>query len=112
MKKKGIIWIIVIILVIGLALLFLLKESKTNTLENEFSTSAKDYFNNYISIGTGANAYKVSLKMLKESNEEGLTEYNLKSFKSCNEEKTFAMVSFNYKTGKAVKAVVTLDCKN
>ena len=112
-EKKGTMFILMLILIVLLFALgiFLFKENKTSNLEKDFSGFAKDYFNNYMSIGTGANAYKVSLKMLKETNDEGLTDYDLKKFNSCNESKTYAMVSFDYKTGKATKAEITLNCK-
>ena len=111
-EKKGMMVIIILIILLLVFFgMFLFKKSNTSNLEKEFSISAKDYFNNYMSVGTGANAYKVSLKMLKTVNGEGLTDYDLNNFKSCDENKTYAMVSFDYKTGKATKALVTLDCK-
>ncbi len=111
-EKKGTMFMIILmVLLLAGVLIFLFNENKSSNLEKDFSVSAKDYFNNYMSVGTGANAYKVSLKMLKAANEEGLTDYDLKEFKNCDANKTYAMVSFDYKTGKATKAEVTLSCK-
>ena len=107
----GIIWAIIILIIVGGVSFFIFTKGNDEKMIKAMQTPAKDYFNNYMSVNSGANAYKVTLKMLKEANQNG-ADYDLSLLSNCNEEETYAMVSVDFSNGgNAKEATVTLKCK-
>jgi hypothetical protein len=109
MKKN--IWIVIIIVILaGLSYYFMQKKPVVNTkLENKITTASEDYFNKYISTNDSASTYTITLKMLKKANSNG-ENYDLKGLEKCDENKTLARVTVNYKNGKPKKTQVELKC--
>ncbi len=114
-SKKGNmkIVIIAIICVVVLALaggyIFMNKQNDTN-LEKDLKGPVSDYFDKYMSVYSGTSAYKVTLQMLKDANDEGET-YNLKPFAKCNYDKTYATVQVDFATGGIKNIEYKFDCK-
>lgn len=114
-KKKSLLSIIiifVIIILLGLAALGIYTWNNDNNLklEKAFKEPALDYFDKYMSVGTGASAYTVTLADLRKANENG-ENYNLNNFDKCDNEKTKATISLNYSNGKVNKVEIKLSCK-
>lgn len=113
-KKSGNVKIIVILVIIvclvGVAVaLYFWYQNHTKSLEEAIVVPAEDYFDKYMSVNTGASAYKVSLKMLKEANANGET-YELEALDKCDEDKTVATVNIDYATGEVTETTVKLEC--
>ena len=110
MKKVigAIIVIVILALVVG-GVFFLYNEEQGNKeLEDTIKPLAEDYFDKYMSINESSNAYTVTLKDLKEANENG-EDYDLSKLNKCSDE-TSVTITIDYRTGKVKKSEVKLDC--
>ena len=106
----GIFWALTILIVAGGILFFINDRKNNDDMSKAMEVASKDYFNNYMSVNSGANAYKVTLGMLKEANQNG-SSYKIDSLSKCNDEKTYAMVSVDFSNGDAEDAEIVLNCK-
>lgn len=114
-KKKSLLFIIIILILLVLIALVCLGIYKWNDTNNEslkkaFREPALDYFDKYMSVGTGASAYTVTLKELKDANKNS-ENYDLKAFNKCDDEKTQAIIHIDYVTGEASDVEIKLSCK-
>ena len=105
MNKIGKILIVIIVLTIGGYFIFINLNS-SNNLEDKIKKASSDYFEKYISTNETMSAYKVTLKELIESGEN----YDLNELNKCDKEKTYAVISIDYKTGSPKKVEVELKC--
>lgn len=113
-KKSGkakviIILVILVILVGALVAGYFWYQSHNKSLEGTMTETAEDYFDKYMSVNTGASAYKVTLKMLKDANKNG-ENYELDNLADCDENKTVATVNIDYATGEVTETTVKLEC--
>lgn len=107
-SKKGklglIIFIVILVLgAIGALVYYIHDYQNTKKIETAMKKPALDYFDKYVSVNSGANAYKVTLGMLREANQDGEA-YNLKALEGCDNEKTYATITVDYNDG-SVKSV-------
>ena len=111
-NKKGLI-IIILLLVVCLffVIWFWINKSNTEKLEKLMEKPVLDYFEKYVSVNSGSSAYKVTLGMLKEANQEG-EKYNLAKLTNCSNEKTYGIVSIDFATGKITDTKIKINCKN
>lgn len=115
-KKKSILPLVIILIVLAVCALlgsgiYMWNESNNETLKEAMEEPALDYFDKYMSVGTGASAYTVTLKELKEANENNGENYKLDIFDKCDDEKTQAIIKINYANGKVDNIEVKLNCK-
>lgn len=113
--KKGklsmLIILIVIILIAVLAFgIYMWNKSNNEKLKESLKEPALDYFDKYMSVGTGTSAYAITLDDLKNANKNG-ENYNLKGFEKCDGQKTQAIISINYSNGEVDKVEIKLSCK-
>ena len=106
----GIILAFIILIIVGGVLFFISHLKNTDDMAKAMERASKDYFNNYMSVNSGANAYKVTLGMLKEAKENGAN-YEIDVLDKCDDDKTYAMVSFDFSSGNAKDAEIVLNCK-
>ena len=106
--KKVIIILVLVAVCAGIGTVYYFNEKKENDeLSSKISEAAISYFDKYVSVNDSKSMYKITLKMLKDTDEN----YDLAGFDGCDEEKTSATVFVNYKNGKAKKTEVLLNCK-
>lgn len=115
-KKKSVfpllIILIILILIASLGFgVYMWNNSNNESLKEAMEEPALDYFDKYMSVGTGASAYTVTLKELKEANENNGENYKLDIFDKCDDEKTQAIIKINYANGKVDNIEVKLNCK-
>ena len=113
-KGKWKLLVIVLIIVIGIGIigfgLYYMAEDNNEELEKKFGNMALDYFDKNGRITTAMGANKITLKNLSDANKEG-ENYDLSDFKNCNEEKTYAIVSYDYSTGETKDPEIKLECE-
>lgn len=107
----GIFLALIILIVVGGSFFFINDKKNDDDMVKLMENASMDYFNNYMSVNSGANAYKVTLGMLKEANQNG-SSYKLDAFNKCDDEKTYAMVNVDFSSGNAKDAEIVLNCKN
>lgn len=105
MNKIGKLLILLIIIAIGGYFAFTSLNS-SKKLEEKIKVASSDYFEKYVSTNETMSAYKVTLNELIESGED----YDLNELNKCDKEKTYAVMSIDYKTGSPKKVEVELKC--
>jgi len=108
---KNIIVIIVLVLIVVICFgIYSWMKGNEEKLENAIKDPALDYFDKYMSVSTGAAAYKVNLEMLKQANENG-ENYYLDALKKCDDKKTEVIINIDYSNGKVTGTEIKLSCK-
>lgn len=115
-KKKSILPLVIILIILILIAslgfcVYRWNDSNNESLKEAMEEPALDYFDKYMSVGTGASAYTVTLKELKEANSNNGEDYKLDIFDKCDDEKTQATIKINYANGKVDNIEVKLNCK-
>ena len=106
MNKKVIMVVVVLVVLIGIGVYYFMTTRDDGTNDKVLKTEAIDYFDKYVSVYSGTSAYNVTLKDLKESDED----YDLKDYEGCNEEKTYVIVSIDSTNGKVIKTEIKKNC--
>jgi len=111
-KKSSFPAIIILVVFVMIALLgfgfYKWNEANNETLKEAMKEPAIDYFDKYMSVGTGASAYTVTLKNLKEANSNNGENYKLDVFDKCDDSKTEAIININRMTNIAIIGIIFL----
>lgn len=78
--------VIVIVLAVFVFGLYLWDKDNTAKMKEAMREPALDYFDKYMSSNTGASSYKVTLEDLKNANKLEGEEYDLSTFKKCDDD--------------------------
>lgn len=105
-KVSKIIIIVILIIVIGIGVYFFISSKGDTSSDKALKDAALDYFDKYVSVYSASSAYNITLKDLKEAEED----YNLKDYEGCNEEKTYVIVTINNTNGKVIKTEIKKNC--
>ena len=109
MGKGKIVMVLVVLICIGGLGFYFYQSTQNQEKEKQMKEASEDYFNKYTRTIESSSAYVITLKELKQANENG-ENYKLDQLEKCDENKTKATVNIDLSDGTISKTEVKLNC--